>query len=653
MRIMPRTIVLSLMMVVLTMAVFLPVAGHDFLNFDDNVYLTENPQVRAGLTREGVAWALTTGWTFGGHPLTWLSHQLDVSLFGLRPGWHHLVSALLHTANALLLFLLLRWLTGSLWAPLLTAALFAVHPLHVESVAWAAERKDVLAGLFWMLTMGAYLRWLRRPGAGRYLLLLLSFALGLMAKAMLVTLPLVLLLLDWWPLGRWGVAQGPAASLPGGGPAPPIGRALPAGGRLLREKAPLLLLAVASSVVASIATHRGGAVLSLDRYPFPFRLANALVSYAAYLAKTVWPSRLNVYYLMPHPGWGAGRLAAAAGLLLAMTAAAVFHHRLHPYLIVGWLWYLGTLVPVIGLVQVGEQARADRYTYLPLIGVFIMIAWSGAGLSARLPSFRPALACAAGLVVLALAGVAYRQVGYWKDSSTLFTRALEITPDNWLARGNLGAYHYLRGEMVEALPHLREVVSLRPALPKARYYYGNVLYEQGRIGEALDQYEEAIRLQPGYAEALVNRGMALGRLGRAAEAFLSLQRAVALKPDYPRAHLALGDLFSAQGRMTEAVAAYRRALALNPRHAEAHNNLGAAFLSLGAMEEARASFAEAVRQKPDFVMARVNLGAVLERQGRTAEARQQYVEALRNKPDDPAVLERLARLGGTAGEGGR
>ncbi len=540
-----RTILAALALLALTLAVYAPVGRFDFVQLDDPTYVTENPHVLGGLTGEAVAWAFTTGHAANWHPVTWLSHMLDVQLFGVAAGPQHLVNLALHAANALLLFGLLVLLTGALWRSALVAALFAVHPLHVESVAWIAERKDVLSTFFLMLTLWAYAGFVRAAGPAAadappparrsrrvyYALVLVCFGLGLMAKPMLVTLPFVLLLLDIWPLGRLG----PAA--PGAGTPPvnagfrrrePTGSPKAAGAKrrskgrpagagtpgtpgtpgtlallksawpLVREKLPLLAMAVASSIVTLVAQQRGGAVTGFEIYPFALRLQNAVVSIVAYLRDALWPTGLTMLY--PFPSAVPGYQVAGAAAVLAVISLGVYRlARKEPYLLVGWLWYLGTLVPVAGLVQVGVQARADRYTYVPLIGIFIMVAWGVAALVGRRPVLRVAVSAAAVGAIVGCALTTRVQAGYWKDSVALFTRATTITlhVDEYEAHMSLGTTLGDQGRVDEAREHFAEAVRLRPESDAARCDLGIALARSGRFTDAARELKEALRLNPG------------------------------------------------------------------------------------------------------------------------------------------------------------
>jgi tetratricopeptide (TPR) repeat protein len=446
-----RTRIVALALAALVAAAFAPAAQNGFVLLDDQTYIVANPHLRGGFTAEALRWAFGESYASNWSPLTWLSHLLDVRLFGLDPRPHHLESVLLHAANAVLLFLALRGLTGRLWASALAAALFGAHPLRVESVAWAAARKDLLAGLCWMLALGAWVRYARRPSAARYGAVLAALALGLMAKPTLVTLPFVLLLLDWWPLGRLRPRRDGSSR----------------SARLVAEKIPLFLLAAASAALTWRAQASWGAMDYLGDLSLAERCANALVSYVAYLGTAVWPAGLAVYY--PHPGHalGAARPVAAALLLLALSALALAGARRRPWLAAGWLWYLGTLVPMIGLVQVGAQARADRYTYLPLIGVALAAAWSLADVAGRRPRLRTAAAVLALAALCALAAASRAQTALWRDDRTLFGHAAAVTRGNWLAEMNLGAAFGAQGEHAAALEHFEAALRIRPDYPLA------------------------------------------------------------------------------------------------------------------------------------------------------------------------------------------
>lgn len=556
----PRaTLWISLALIAINVVVYAPVRGYDFVTFDDPQYITGNPYIAGGLTWQGVWWALTTGYTSYWHPLTWLSHMLDIQLFGLNAGGHHVVSVLIHIATTLVLFGVLHRMTGARGRSAFVAALFAVHPLHVESVAWVAERKDVLSGLFWMLTLWAYVSYVHQPAPlptshsplpaprlSRYLITLLLFALGLMAKPMLVTLPFVLLLLDFWPLRR--------TPLP-----------------LLREKLPFFALAAASSIVTFLVQRNVGAVAELQTLPLQSRVANALVSYVAYIGDMLWPTRLAALYpYLPLPVW---KVAGASVALIAISILVFRAARRYPYLPVGWLWYLGTLVPVIGLIQVGGQSRADRFTYIPLIGLFIIVAWGIPELFARWQYRNIALPAAAGLVLLACAITARNQAAYWGNSVTLWEHTLEIAPLNYLAHNNLGVMLRDQGRPAEAIAHFTESLRIRPNSAEAHNNLGAALAEGARVDEAIPQYIEALRLRPEFADAHNNLGVALAEQGKTGEAIREFQESLRINPDQANTQSNLAVMLQNQGRTVEAVQHFEAALKLNPAHLEARRSL--------------------------------------------------------------------------------
>lgn len=592
-------------------ALYARVASYDFV-FDDIIHITENPVVRRGLTWEGLAWALTTVHAANWQPLTWLSHMVDCTLFGLRPGGHHLVNVALHALNSALLFTVLRRSTGACWRAAAVALLFAVHPLRVESVAWVSERKDVLSGVFWMLTMLAYVRYARSPTAGRFAAVLALLGAGLMAKPMLVTLPVVLLLWDAWPLGRWsGDRAAPAAvELPRS--ETPARRSLAA---LVAEKLPLLAVCAIAAVVTLAAQSRGGAVQSLTALPIGARIDNAMRSYLAYLGMAVWP--VDLAFLYPHPaGVGGGMpgltmtgLVAGAALLAVTGAAAVLWRRL-PYLLVGWLWYLGTLVPVIGIVQVGNQALADRYTYIPLIGISIIATWGTADLARRWPRVRPLVAVGAVTLLGFWLVRTWAQVAVWHDELTLDTHALQVTANNFVAHNNLGRALYLQGRLREAAEHLERAVAIKPRFAEAHNNIGAVLLQEGKLDAAMAELERALAIDPAYAEAHDNLGLVRFRQGRLDEAAEHFDKAVALAPSYAQGHYDLGTVRLQQGRLRDAGDEFEAALRLRPDYPEAHNNLGVVLLEQGKLEEAARHFEAVLALRPDHDRARAGLAAI-------------------------------------------
>jgi len=625
-RIAPILVIAGLSLLVLL--VFRQVGGHSFINYDDGSYVWENLHVQGGLSKEGVSWAFTTFDAANWHPLTWLSHMTDVQLFGLDAGWHHRVNVLFHLANTALLFLVLWRMTGGLWQSAFVAALFAVHPLHVESVAWVSERKDVLSTLFWLLTMGAYLEYVRRPSVWRYLPVFVFLALGLMCKPMLVTLPFVLLLLDWWPLGRMSQDGSPVSEQ--------WRLSLPMVFRRIWEKIPLLGLSAISCVITYIAQSQGKAVVSLGRITIGPRFSNALISYAIYLEQAVWPSSLAVVY--PHPtiigaDIPAWKIAGSVLLLAGISFLAWRERQRRPYLAAGWLWYLGTLLPVIGLVQVGGAAHSDRYTYVPLIGVFLAAAW---GIPELLPTRRwrqRALWVSAGAVLAALTVATWFQVGYWRDNITLYSRSLVVTEGNWMVLSNLGAAYEGRGEHLKASSCFREAVRVKPDYAPAWYNFGVSAGSLGQEEEAIGYYREALRLQPEYAPAWNGLGLAQRRLGRIREAAENFAEAVRIDPDHLDAWYNLGVVDALLGRIQEAIACFREAVRIKPKYASAWYNMGLAQARLGRVQEAEGNFAEAVRIDPDHGNAWFNRGVANAQLGRIQEAIACFRETVRVKPD--------------------
>jgi hypothetical protein len=551
--------VVGMFLVVATLAVYWHVADNEFFNLDDYDYVLDNPNVRSGLTWDSVGWALTAFHAANWHPLTWWSLQLDCQLFGPHPAGFHRTNLFLHALNTVLLFWALRRLTGAIWPSAWVAALFALHPAHVESVAWVAERKDVLSTCFWLLTILAYLRYVERPGWYRYLAVALIFALGLMAKPMLVTLPFVLLLLDYWPLERteWSVVSGEWYGRPTTHHSPLTTHHEPSPA-LIGEKIPLFLLAAGASVLTLMAQMKGNLVTPLDEIAFPDRIANALVAYVRYIGIMLWPHDLAAFYPHPRDAWrlagGEWWVAGAALVLAAITVLCWRGRRRHPYLIMGWLWYLGTLVPVIGLVQVGTQAMADRYTYVPFIGLFIIVVWGLNDLWARCGFPQAALAGLAGLTLVFLMLPTWLQVVYWSDSITQWRHTLDVTVDNYVAHLNLGMAYRSEGKRREALHHAAEAslsreealrqfmlaLRLRPDLPVTHNGVGVALYDQGKMAEALAQFNAALQIAPRDAATHIYLGWAYLKLGDVDRATTCFETALAIKPDLADAHLGLG-----------------------------------------------------------------------------------------------------------------
>ncbi len=612
---MKKQIIAIIFLAAIIWVVFGQTLHFDFVNYDDDEYVYENPLIAGGLHWHAIAWVWTHSLCANWHPLTWISHLLDCQLYGLHPGGHHLTSVLIHAANAILLFLWLSRVTRlrpqaaapstlnpqpatAFWLSLFVAAVFAIHPQRVESVAWISERKDVLSGLFFLLTLWAYTRYVQTaesrkqkaessglsprsllPSALFYLLSLACCALGLMSKPMLVTVPFVLLLLDYWPLGRFPVSAFPLSRFP-------LFR------QLLLEKVPFLALALVSCVIT--VRSQQAAEAALQQLTVSWRIENALVAYVDYLGQMVYPAGLAVLYPLPQvrpPLW---QLAGCVLVLVLISAGAIAGRRKQPWLLVGWLWYLGMLVPVIGLVQVGSQARADRYTYLPAIGLYLMAAWGAAGV--RRPAFLPSLAawrhgrlwlgCAGAAISVALIAAAHLQTSYWRNGMTLWTHTLACTSGNWLAHKNLGSELEKQRDFDGAIAQYQQTLQINPKDAQAWYDWGIALAAQRKWAEAIEQYERALQIEPDYVEAHVNLGSVLAQQGRLAEAGEHFQRALQIKPDHAKAHVNLGNVLSAQGQWTEAVEHYERALQLQPDYTLAYFNLGNVLASHGKLAEA-------------------------------------------------------------------
>jgi len=556
--------ILGLALALAVVAVYAPVGRFEFVLFDDQAYVYENPHITSGLTWDGIAWVFTQNHGGNWHPLTGLSHMLDCELFGVNAGGHHLSSVTVHALNSALLYLILANLTGAAGRSLLVAVIFALHPLRVESVAWVSERKDVLSGLLWILTIAAYARYVKRPGRGAYWITLGVFILALMSKPMVVTLPVILLLLDFWPFRRWTFD---------GSTAQDKFRALT---RLLVEKIPFLLCSVAAGVVTLCI--QGPYAKTLAQIPFLLRIENVVVSYWRYIGKLFWPTKLAFLYPYPDavPWWEAAN--AAAGLIL-VTVLAILAARRWPYLFVGWFWYLVTLVPVIGLIQVGRQSLADRYTYLPQIGLLILIAWGTNDLLSRRPVSRAIVTAAGVACACVLGGLTRHQLGFWRNSATLFERALQVTEKNSLAHHNLGCALLKQGKSDDAIAHFRKAIEYEPRYDEAHYNLAMALRLQGKLEEALPHYAEAVRLAPRSAPWRDEYGLVLARLGRESEAIAQFTDALRIDPNFAEAHNDLGVALANQGKLDDAIRHFTKAVQAKPDYQEAKDNLQRALTS--------------------------------------------------------------------------
>jgi protein O-mannosyl-transferase len=640
-------LVVCLLLAAVTAIAYFGVSHHQFVNYDDNCYVTDNRHVQAGVTWAGLEWAFCrlqgehTYW----HPLTWVSHMVDCELFGLKPAGHHLVSLFFHMLNTVIVFLVFQRMTKAFWRCAVLAALFALHPLQVDSVAWVAERKNLLSACFWLLTIWAYVRYaevqngasassLQPPATGNthraaryYLLSVFFFALGLMCKPVLVTLPFVLLLLDYWPLQRLRPAS--------------LKTTAPALVRLVWEKAPLFLLAGVSSLI-TIAAHRNlGALGDVSQAPLSLRAANACVSYVRYIGKTIFPAKLAVLYPYPTawPGW---EVALCGLLLIAISGLALRMVRSRPYLFVGWCWFLGVLVPFIGLIQAGEQAMADRYMYVPIIGLLLLVVW---GLDALLDCWPRKPRWLAGAATVVLGGClvcTVIQLRHWQDSEKLFRHAIEVTSGNYNAYDGLGSALDASGRGEEALACYAESVRLQPRYPEGQYNLGTALLKRGRLDEAVQHLAAAVKNNPAFAHAYINLGKALIEQGKPDEAAVHLAKAVRLTSVDPEAQYNLGTVLVMQAKADEAIACFSEALRLNPNYGDAHLNLGVTLMRQGKPDQGAAHLAAAVKLKPDDPQVHYNLGLALLELNRPREAADRFAEALRLNPDAPGPHYHLA-----------
>ncbi len=572
------TVGIYLLLIGLSLAVFSQTIRYNFVNFDDDRYVYNAPAIQAGLTLKGIVAAFTSQHARNWHPLTTLSHMLDCQLYGLNAGGHHATNILLHTVAALLLFRLLRQMTGALWKSAIVAALFAVHPLHVESVAWVSERKDVLSAVFFFLMLDAYVRYARAASIRRYVVVTALFMAGLMSKPMLVTAPIVLLGLDYWPLRRFDQI------------APTRGRAKIRQSasrrriiqRLFLEKIPLLILSAGAGIVTfALQKRAAGAITPL---PFLWRAENAVMSYVIYAWKTLWPTRLAVFYPHPNDTLATWQVVLAIAFVLAITCATIVFRDERPYLFTGWFWYLVMLVPVIGFVQVGEQGHADRYTYLPSIGLFLIAVWAAGDVAAmgQVRLWRGMAITGSIVMVTALASAAFTQTSYWRNSETLWTHALAVTADNDVAHNNLGYLCVDRGELNKAMSHFEAASKIRSGKSDPHYNLGTAFVEmnlgdalarQGQPDEAMAHFEQAIKLQPDYAEAYYNRGNVLYAKGRIDEAITDFEKTLQLQPNHADAHTGLGNALLRRGALKEAIVHYNEAMALAPQDPHCHSNL--------------------------------------------------------------------------------
>ncbi len=610
---------ISIALAIAVFAVYIQVRAFEFTGYDDPEFIVHNLHLRDGLTPASVAWAFRTTYAANWFPLTWLSYLLGVSLYGFDSGWHHFTNVILHAMNVALLFGVLKQMTGARWRSAAVALVFAIHPLHVEPVAWISERKEILSGLFWVLSLWAYTRYVRRPRTTTYVLLVLAFCCGVMSKPMIVTLPFALLLLDFWPLQRWSRE---------------------AWRRLILEKAPLFAICAAASVITFAVQKGAGAISSAGEVPFLYRVENALVSYVAYVFQFFWPAKLAVLY--PYatslPIW---QVIGAAIALAAVTAVAISRRTQRPYLFVGWFWFLGILFPVIGLVQVGIQSRADRYMYMPLVGLSIIVIWGMAEFAERRPAYRSIAPALAVVACCAYGVAAWSATAVWQNTVTLFRHTIEVTENNWGALTILSQTLLAQDRASEAMPYIAETLGLRPNLPEAHINFGAALSKQGDFNAAEAQYRIALKLDPASADAQEGLGVIQTEQHDFTQALINLSAAEKSAPDDPDKHYNLGRLYGLTDRADLAAPEFLETVRLQPENATARFNLGTAYAAQERFSDAASEFREALHLNPEYTAARFNLGGALANLGRLDEAIGQFQEILRAQPDFPGAAEAL------------
>lgn len=635
-------LLIILLLIIITIAAYWQLTECDFISFDDNLYVTENSYVQDGLTYKGIIWAFTTFHAGNWHPLTWLSHMLDCELYGLNPMGHHWTNLLFHMANTLLLFFIFQKMTGAIWKSAFVAALFAVHPLHVESVAWVAERKDVLSTFFGLLMIIAYYRYVNKSNIANYLLIILFLSLGLMAKPMLVTMPFVLLLLDIWPLTRLNLSlnQLPCQN----------SNLMP----LIWEKIPLIILAVISIILTFLAQQSRGAVQPLELIPINYRIANALIAYSGYFIKAIWPQYLSVFY--PHLGinqpiW---KVVSSTLFLIGICFWAIRVSKKYPYMLVGLLWYIITLLPVIGLIQVGAQSMADRYTYIPLTGLFIIFTWGMHDLLSKNKKYLTSiLSLSAVIIISAISLISFDQVKDWKNSAALFENAINVTDDNWLSHNNLGAELYNKEKFDESVFHFQEALKIKPLYFSALYNLGKAYHKKDKLDKAAFYYNNALKIKPGHEDThnnLANLLFALGKIDKSASHYTSILR---INPDNADVHNNLGYLLVTQKKRKEALLHFNEALRINPKHADALYNLGCLMMKQGKSEEAIAhlakfltvlDFEDKKKINPDYAEVYYKIGKILYKKGKLKEADIFFSKAININPNYSEAVENLEML---------
>ncbi|RZB35315.1 MAG: hypothetical protein SRB1_01083 [Desulfobacteraceae bacterium Eth-SRB1] len=625
----PKKLLIIFILILCTLLVYWQVKDFNFAGYDDELYITDNTHVQTGLTFESIKWAFTAFHAGNWHPLTWLSHMLDIELYGLNSMGHHWTNLQIHLTNTLLLFFILQYMTGAIWRSAFVAALFALHPLHVESVAWVAERKDVLSAFFGMLTILAYIRYVKKRNLFRYFLVFILLSLGLMAKPMLVTLPFVLLLLDFWPLERLKYYSPDRSSKLFS---------------LIYEKIPLFIPVAISSVLTVLAQKEVGALYTLEALSVKTRIANAFVSYAGYIIKTIWPQNLAVFY--PHP-FGELPLWYVFLAVFAIIVVSFFSIRLlknHPYLAVGWFWYLGTLIPVIGLIQVGAQSMADRYTYIPLTGLFIIAAWGIPDLLKKWYHSKIILIIFSTIIIFAFSTRSYFQIRHWKNSAAVFENAVKVTENNWLAYNNLGLALMREGKLNDAVLNYKKALQIRPDYLTALDNIGLALYRLEKFEEALFYYSKALKIYPKHAGIHNNTANVLTALGKLEEAIKHYKKAILIDPEFAEAYYNIANVLATQEKLDKAIFYYESAIKKDSGHSNAHYNLGCILLNQKEYKEALAHFAQVIKIDPDYKQAYNHIGIILLQFGKINEAEKFFSKAVQIDPGYKDAINNLLIL---------
>ena len=621
-----KKFLIAFILVLLILLVYWQVKDFNFAGYDDELYITENLHVQSSLTCENIKWAFTTFKAGNWHPLTWLSHMLDIELYGLNPMGHHWTNLQFHIANTLLLFFILFKMTGALWRSAFVAALFALHPLHVESVAWVAERKDVLSTFFGMLTISAYIMYVKKRNLFRYSLVFIFLSLGLMAKPMLVTMPFVLLLLDFWPLERLKYYSPDQSSKLFS---------------LIYEKIPLFIPVTISSILTILAQKKVGALYSFEALSVKTRIANAFVSYTDYIIKTVWPQNLSIFY--PHPF---GMLSLWYVFLVALAIAVISFFSIrsfkqHPYVAVGWFWYLGTLVPVIGLIQVGAQGMADRYTYIPLTGLFIIAAWGMPDLLKKWHYNRIILVIFSTIIIFAFSTRSYFQIRHWENSTAVFKNAVTVTNKNWLAYNNLGLALMRKGKLNDAVLNYKKALQIRPDYLTALDNIGLALYRLEKFEEAYNYYMEALKIDPKHAGVHNNIANVLTALGKLEEAIKHYKKAILIDPEFAEVHYNIANVLVTQGKLEKAEFQFKETIKKDFKHSNAHCNLGCILLKQKEYKEALSHFAQVIKIKPDYKQAYNHIGIILLQSGKIETAEKFFSKAVQIDPGYKEAINNL------------